>query len=62
MRDIFTAAVRIIMEKSEMPKYYADFKITSGKLDYFKAPTKSSLNEKLIVTHKGKNPDFSEVK
>lgn len=58
LRDVFNSAVRIIMEKSEMPAYYQDLKITTGKFDKYKAPTNSTLNEKLIITHKGKNPHF----
>ena len=60
LKDIFEAAIRIIMEKSDMPKYYAGFKIKTGKFDHFKAPTSSTLNEKLVITHKGKNPHFRE--
>lgn len=58
LRDVFGAAIRIIMEKSDMPEYYADFRIRTGNYDTFKAPTKSTLNEKLTITHKGKNPHY----
>lgn len=60
LKDVFAAAIRIIMEKSEMPRYYANLAITTGKLDTFKAPTNSTLSEKLVVTHKGKNPQYSD--
>ena len=58
LRDVFGAAIRIIMEKSDMPEYYADFRIRTGNYDTFKAPTKRTLNEKLTITHKGKNPHY----
>lgn len=58
LKDVFDAAIRIIMEKSDMPDYYAGFKIRTGKYDTFKSPTGSTLNDKLIITHKGKNPHY----
>ena len=58
LKDVFTAAIRIIMEKSDAPNYYAGLEIKTGKLDTFKAPTNSTLKEKLVITHKGKNPDY----
>lgn len=60
LKDTFTAAIRIIMEKSDMPQYYAGLTIKTGKLDTFKAPTNSTLKEKLVITHKGKNPAYSK--
>lgn len=60
LKDTFDAAIKIIMEKSKMPDYYQDFKITTGKFDRYKAPTNSTLNERLIITHKGKNPDYKD--
>lgn len=59
LKDTFFAAIRIIMEKSEMPRYYADLSIRSGNLPYFKAPTNSTLRETIVVTHKGKNPNYT---
>lgn len=58
LKDTFTAAIRIIMEKSDIPQYYSGLTIKTGKLDTFKAPTNSTLKEKLVITHKGKNPDY----
>lgn len=58
LKDTFTAAIRIIMEKSDIPQYYAGLEIKTGNLGTFKAPTNSTLKEKLIITHKGKNPDY----
>lgn len=58
LKDTFTAAVRIIMDKSDVPKYYRDLTITTDGFDTFKAPTKSTLKSKLIVTHYGKNPNY----
>ena len=60
LRDIFGAAYRIIMEKSDMPQYYVNFTIRTGNLKTFKAPTSSTLNTKLIITHRGKNPHYHE--
>ena len=60
LKDTFSAAIRIIMEKSEMPRYYADLSIRTGNLPQFTAPTNSTLRETLVVTHKGKNPQYSE--
>lgn len=60
LQDTFLAAIRIIMEKSDMPKYYAQLSITTGNLPRFKAPTNSTLKDKLTVTHKGKNPNYKE--
>lgn len=60
LKDVFTAAIRIIMEKSDIPQYYAGLTIKTGKLDTFKAPTNSTLKEKLVITHKGKNPNYSD--
>ena len=58
LKDIFTTAVRIIMEKTVMPQYYKDLTITTKGFDTFKAPTSSTLNGYMVITHKGKNPDF----
>lgn len=60
LQDTFLAAIRIIMEKSDMPKYYAQLSITTGNLPRFKAPTNSTLKDKLTVTHRGKNPNYKE--
>ena len=58
LSDVFSAAIRIIMEKSEIPRYYKQLTIKTGKFDTFKAPTNSTLSDLLIITHNGKNPDF----
>lgn len=60
LKDTFNAAIRIIMEKSDMPRYYKDFTIKTGNFSTFRAPTNSTLSEKLIISHNGKNPDFTE--
>lgn len=60
LKDTFTAAIRIIMEKSDIPKYYAAVEIKTAPLDTFKAPTNSTVNTgTLVITHKGKNPNFT---
>lgn len=59
LKDVFTAAIRIIMEKSDIPKYYAGVEVKTAPLDTFKAPTNSTVNSSdLVITHKGKNPAF----
>ena len=60
LHDVFTAAIRIIMEKSDIPQYYANLTIRTGRFDTFKAPTNSTITDYLIITHTGKNPNFSE--
>lgn len=60
LKDNFDAAIRIIREKSKMPEYYLDFKIKTGRLNEYKAPTNSTLKEKLIISYKGKNPNYKE--
>lgn len=59
LKDTFDAAIRIILEKSKMPEYYKDLKIKTGRLNTYKAPTNSTLKERLIISHKGKNPNYS---
>ena len=60
LKDIFTAAIKIIMEKSDMPQYYKDLRITTKGFDTFKAPTNSTLNNRFLVTHKGKDPTYTD--
>lgn len=59
LKDTFTAAIRIITEKSEIPRYYKNLSIKTGNFDTFKAPTNSTLSDRLIITHNGKDPSFS---
>ena len=60
LKDTFAAAIRIIMEKSDIPKYYAAVEIKTAPFDTFKAPTNSTVNTgTLVITHKGKNPNFT---
>ncbi|MBR4908259.1 MAG: hypothetical protein IKZ43_04520 [Acidaminococcaceae bacterium] len=59
LEDVFAAAIRIIMEKSDIPKYYRRLTIKTANFDTFKPPTNSTLNNELVITHYGKNPDFS---
>lgn len=54
LRDVFNAVIRIIMEKSEIPHYYKNLTIRTGKFETFKAPTNSTLSDNLIITHNGK--------
>ena len=60
LQDTFTAAIRIINEKSDMPKYYKSFEIKTNRFDSFKAPTSSTLKDKIIISHKGKNPNYDK--
>lgn len=60
LKDTFTAAIRIIMEKSDIPKYYAGVEVKTAPFETFKAPTNSTVNSSdLVITHKGKNPAFA---
>lgn len=59
LKDTFTAAIRIIMEKSEMPKYYKNLTFRTEPFEVFKAPTNSTLNAILNVSHEGKDPNFA---
>ena len=54
LKDVFNAVIRIIMEKSEIPRYYKNLTIRTGRFDTFKAPTNSTLTDLLIISHKGK--------
>lgn len=66
LHDAFTAAIRIILEKSDAPQYYQNFKIEpmtrpakgSQQAPAFMCPTNSTLNDRIIITHNGKNPDY----
>ena len=65
LQDVFNAAYRIITEKSDAPARYIDFELPKmqrtikGKsCECFEIPTKSTLNRKMVITHKGKNPRF----
>lgn len=60
LKDVFAAAVRIIMEKTNIPQYYAGLTVRTGRFDTFKAPTNSTLKDELIITHHGKNPSYTE--
>lgn len=60
LKDTFTAAIRIIMEKSDIPKYYAGVEVRTAPFETFKAPTNSTVNSSdLVITHKGKNPAYT---
>ena len=60
LKNTFTAAIRIIMEKSDIPKYYAGVEVKTAPFETFKAPTNSTVNSSdLVITHKGKNPAFA---
>jgi len=58
LKDRFDAAIRIIMKKSDIPAYYKDIQIRTGKREDYKAPTSSTLNDELIIKHGGKNPQW----
>jgi len=60
LKDTFTAAIRIIMEKSEMPRYYKNLTFRTEPFEVFKAPTNSTLNAILNVSHEGKDPTFAK--
>lgn len=72
LKQTFEAAYRIIFMKSDAPDYFIDFQINGVKSwkttmkngrkipPNFRIPTKSQLDDKLTITHKGKNPDFKK--
>ena len=72
LKQTFEAAYRIIFVKSDAQDYFTDFQINGVKSwkttvrngrnipPNFRIPTKTQLDDKLIITHKGKNPDFKK--
>ena len=67
LKQVFEAAYRIIMEKSDAPAKYLDFSIPmtqrthNGKrITSYDIPTKSTVGRYLIITHNGKNKSFSQ--
>ena len=74
LKQTFEAAYRIIFEKSDTPKRFIDLQINGVKSwktttgangrkipPNFRIPTKTQLNDKLTITHKGKNPDYQRT-
>jgi len=73
LKQTFEAAYRIIFTKSDAQRYFTDLQIngvkswetTTGRTGRrkpanFRIPTKTQLNDKLVITHKGKNPDYEK--
>lgn len=67
LKDVFTAAFRIIAEKSDAPARYLDFTLPTTtrtvkgkKSKAYDVPTKSTLSRYMIITHKGRNPQYTE--
>ena len=67
LKQIFEAAYRIIMEKSDIPQKWINFQLPTmqrtvkgKKMVCYDVPTKSTLGRRLVITHNGKNPDFSQ--
>lgn len=67
LKDIFTAAFRIIAEKSDAPARYIDFTLPTTtrtvkgkKCETYDVPTKSTLTRSMIITHRGRNPQYIE--
>ena len=67
LKDVFTAAFRIIAEKSDAPARYLDFTLPTTtrtvkgkKSKAYDIPTKSTLSRYMIITHKGRNPQYTE--
>lgn len=63
LKQVFSAAFRILQEKTDFPRYYLDFTIenaTGKKKDFFIVPTKTTIGkDKIRITHNGRNPDFT---
>lgn len=67
LQDRFSAAIRIILEKSDVPEYYLNLKIEpmtnqKDKKPAFICPKNSTLNDKMTITHEGKNPKYTSQK
>lgn len=67
LKDVFTAAFRIIAEKSDAPARYLEFTLPTTtrtvkgkKCTTYDAPTNSSLSGSMVITHKGRNPQYTE--
>lgn len=67
LKDVFTAAFRIIAEKSDAPARYIDFTLPTTtrtvkgkKCETYDVPTKSTLTRSMIITHRGRNPQYIE--
>ena len=63
LKYAFESAYKIIMEKSEAPYYFENFRFedinpTTGKL---RPPTYSTLNRKLVITHTGRNKNYTDI-
>lgn len=61
LKQTFAAAYRIILEKTDAPKYYKGLRIepTNAKGEIV-TPTKSTLRSSITIRHNGKNPEYSE--
>lgn len=67
LKDIFTAAFRIIEKKSDAPARYLEFKLPKTKRkingkesEIYDIPTKSTLSRRMVITHKGNNPKYAK--
>ena len=67
LKDVFTAAFRIIAEKSDAPARYLDFTlptttrtVNGKKSKAYDVPTKSTLARYMVITHRGRNPQYTE--
>lgn len=67
LKDVFTAAFRIIAEKSDAPARYLDFTLPTTtrtvkgkKSKAYDVPTKSTLARCMVITHRGRNPQYAE--
>ena len=70
LKQTFEAAYKIIYTKSDAQDYFIDFQINGVKSwkttmqngrkipPNFRIPTKTQINDKLTISHKGKNPDY----
>lgn len=70
LKQTFEAAYKIIYTKSDAQDYFIDFQINGVKSwkttmqngrkipPNFRIPTKTQINDKLTISHKGKNPNY----
>ena len=64
LKEVLDGAINIILNRSDAPMYYADLQIgraanrKTKEMQPYKAPTKSTVGDYLIIRHKGKNPNY----
>lgn len=60
LKDVFSAAIDILMNRTIARNYYQDLRIETEGAGKFVPPTYTRLNSILKITHYGKNPNYDE--